>query len=174
MKRRSKVRATAAKARRPKSARLKRQSVSKDVIGLAHAAGKEGEVAQLTRELGEAREQQAAASQVLQVISSSPRDLEPVFATMLEKAVRICDAKFGTIYGREGDALHIVARHNAPPALAAAIRRKNYRPGQKTPLGRMSATKQVVHVIDLAAEQSYIEEHDPGVAGEIPSSNAPR
>ena len=57
---------------------------------------------------------------MLQVISSSPGDLQPVFATMLEKAVRICDAKFGNIHRWDGDALHLVATHNTPPAFAEA------------------------------------------------------
>jgi hypothetical protein len=69
MKRRSKVRTTAAKAPRPKSARLKRQSVPNDATPLAsHSAGAEGEITRLVRELSEAREQQSAASEVLQVI----------------------------------------------------------------------------------------------------------
>ena len=98
MKRRSKIRATAAKAQRPKSARPKRQSVADDAVRLvSHAASEGREVARLTRELSEAREQQSAASEILEVISSSPDDLQPVFATMLEKAVRICDATFGSI-----------------------------------------------------------------------------
>ena len=58
-----------------------------------------------TTDLTEALEQQTATSEVLQVISRSPGDLEPVFASMLEKAVRICDAKFGNIYRWDGDVL---------------------------------------------------------------------
>ena len=57
---------------------------------------------------------------VLQVISSSPGELKPVFATMLENAVRICAAKFGTLYLKEGDGFRAAVTHNAPPAYQEA------------------------------------------------------
>jgi putative methionine-R-sulfoxide reductase with GAF domain len=121
---------------------------------------------QRTRELSESLEQQTATSEVLQVISSSPGDLQPVFETMLQNAVRICDAKFGNIFRWEGDALHLVATHNIPPAFAELRRRSPFRPGPENPIGRMVATKAVVHVADLAAEQRYIERRDPAtIAG---------
>src|SRR5262249_32641408 len=65
----------------------------------------------LKRERDEALEQLAATSEVLQVISSTPGDLEPVFQSMLENAVRICEAKFGTLYRTEGDSVRCVAMH---------------------------------------------------------------
>ena len=85
----------------------------------------------------ESLEQQTATSEVLQVISSSPGDLEPVFEAMLENAVHICDAKFGNIYRWDGEALHLVANHNTPPAYAEFRRRHTiFVPIRQTPSSR--------------------------------------
>jgi GAF domain-containing protein len=117
-----------------------------------------------TAELTEALEQQTATSEVLQVISSSPGDLQPVFATMLEKAVRICDAKFGGIYRVEGNAMRLVATHNVPPTYEDARRFSPFHPGPKHFLGRMMRTKSVVQVVDAAADPGYVERRKEMVA----------
>ena len=125
------------------------------------------DLTQRTADLTQALEQQTATSDVLQVISNSPGDLQPVFAAMLENAVRICDAKFGNIYRWDGDTLHLIATHNTPPAFAEARRRSHPRLGPKTPIGRMVATKTVNHVADLAADQGYIEQSVPGIVAAV-------
>ena len=115
-----------------------------------------------TTELSESLERQTATSEVLKVISSSPGDLEPVFATMLEKAVRICDAKFGNIYRRDGDGFQLVATHNAPPGYAEARRRlPQHGLNPESVVGRMAAMKAVVHVADASLDLGYIERRVP-------------
>lgn len=75
------------------------------------------ELRQRTTDLTEALEQQTATSEVLQIIRGSIGDVGPVFATMLENAVRICDATFGNIYRWDGEALHLLATSRRPPSL---------------------------------------------------------
>ena len=125
------------------------------------------ELRQRTTDLSEALEQQTGTSEVLQVISRSPGDLQPVFASMLENATRICDAKFGSIARWEGQALHYVATHNLPPAFAEYRLGSPYRPALENPLNRMFTAKAVLHIADLAAERAYIERRDPGMVAAV-------
>jgi GAF domain-containing protein len=167
MRRRSRAGGEPAKTRRRKTATLKRRNAPKAVRRL-FASGHEAEVARLTRERNEAVEQQTATSKVLQVISSSPGDLQLVFETMLGEAVRICDAKFGNIFSRHGEGMHLVARHNTPAAFAE-YRRRSPRTGliPETFLGRMSATKAVLHVADIAADHGYIKQRVPEIVAAV-------
>jgi len=72
----------------------------------AYACELEQKLEARTRELSEAREQEAATAEVLRIISSSPGELELVFDAMLENAVRICEAKFGVLYRYDGKLFH--------------------------------------------------------------------
>ena len=74
------------------------------------------ELRQRTDDLSELLQQQTATADVLKVISSSPGELEPVFQAMLENAVRVCGAKFGNLWLREGDVFRIGATYGAPQA----------------------------------------------------------
>jgi transcriptional regulator with GAF, ATPase, and Fis domain len=104
------------------------------------------ELRQRTTDLSEALEQQTATSDVLQVISGSPGDLQPVFAAMLDKAARICDANFGNIFRWDGDALWLVATHNTPPAFTEHRSRVPFRPSQGNPIGDMLKANTAIHV----------------------------
>jgi GAF domain-containing protein len=126
------------------------------------------ELRQRTNDLTESLEQQTATTEVLQIISSSSGDLEPVFAAMLEKGVRICGATFGNISRWDGEVMHHVATHNAPAAFAEARKLSpDYRPGPKTIFGRLIATKKVVHVADLAADEVYVSERFPAAVSAV-------
>ena len=125
------------------------------------------ELRQRTTDLTEALEQQTATSNVLQVISSSPGDVEPVFAALLENAARICDANFGNIFRWDGDALHLIATHNTPPSFAEYRKRRPLPLKPKLPFARMVSAKAVVHCADAAALPAYTEQHDAEVAAAV-------
>jgi GAF domain-containing protein len=122
------------------------------------------EVQARTRELSEALEQQTATSEVLQVISASSGELEPVFETILANAVRICEATFGNMYLRDGQVFRIAAAHNTPPPLLEHRRRVPLRRPTSS-FGRMVRTKEVVHVADLLADPTYAEREPEVVTG---------
>src|SRR6185437_7643077 len=125
------------------------------------------ENARLLNELRESLEQQTATSDVLRVISSSPGDLQPIFAAMLEKAARICDAKFGNIFRWDGNALLLAATHNVPPALIEHRRNVPFRPSQENPIAQMLKGDAAIHVADLAEDERYLRKLDPEVVAAV-------
>jgi signal transduction histidine kinase/putative methionine-R-sulfoxide reductase with GAF domain len=115
------------------------------------------ENARLLNELRNSLERQTATADVLRVISSSPGDLQPVFDTMLEKAVRICEAKFGNLFLREGNGFRFAALHG-PESYIASARHEvvDLRDQPDAPLNRVAEGKQVVQIPDLRNDPTYL------------------
>ena len=122
----------------------------------------EKKVEQRTTELSESLEHQTATSEVLQVISRSPGDLNPVFHTILVSAIRICDAQFGLLLLFEDGGFRCASMQNLPPAFAETFSRAPViRPPADDPLGRLASTRQVIHVADVRQEPGYVAGFPP-------------
>jgi two-component system, NtrC family, sensor kinase len=165
MRRRDKAGSKAAKMQRPKT--LKRRNAPKVAHRRKPSAADAGKIALLEHKLNEALEQQTATSEILKVISGSPGHLEPVFKAMLEKAVRICEAKFGVLWLCENGGFRLVAQRNTPPAFAEHWRTHPVvHPVPGTGLRRLAETRQVAHIADMTKIQPYIE-RDPFVVSSV-------
>jgi len=147
----------------------------------AYACELEQKLEARTRELAEARahlsealEQQTATAEVLRVISSSPGALEPVFEAMLANAVRLCEAKFGNLFLREGNAFRAVAVHSPSTTFVEWYRREpliELSDISHTPLARVASSKEVLHIFDLREDQAYFE-RNPRIVAIVESANA--
>ncbi len=109
----------------------------------------------LLTELRETLDQQTATAEVLQVISSSPGDLEPVFDAMLEKALGLCGAAFGALWTYDGERVHAAAVHNAPPAFEEFLTRAPHAVGPDNAHGRLLRGEPVIHIADVARDAAY-------------------
>jgi len=109
----------------------------------------------LFNETKEALERQTATAEVLQVISSSPTDLKPVYETILANVTRLCEANFAALFLYDGEFLTGVAHHNATRQLAEAISRGGIRPSRETTTRLAALERRVVHVEDLLNDPAF-------------------
>ncbi|MGH9806534.1 MAG: GAF domain-containing protein, partial [Terriglobia bacterium] len=123
------------------------------------------ENARLLNELRESLDQQTATSNVLGVISSSQGELDPVFDSILENAVRICGARFGNLALYDGTTMRLATTFNAPEEFARGRPKGTIIPLDISPLGTVVQTKQKLHVADLAAEEQYSRSYLVTLAG---------
>src|SRR5437660_6143441 len=120
-------------------------------------------IADLQRKLDESRAerdealaQQTATAEVLQVINSSPGDLAPVFDTMLEKALRLCEAEIGVLWSYDGELMHPTAIRSPSPEYAKFLRQG----GPRRPAGNQRPLLQgerFVQIDDLSASEGYLQ-----------------
>ena len=114
------------------------------------------ENARLLTETREALAQQTATAEVLGVINSSPGDLAPVFDAMLEKTMRLCDARFGQLVTSTDGEVFTIAAAQGPPAIVDFLRnRPPTRPGSGTSMERLLHGERCVHIHDAMAEEAY-------------------
>jgi transcriptional regulator with GAF, ATPase, and Fis domain len=117
-----------------------------------------------TRELNEALEHQTATSEVLDLISRTPTNVQPVFDAIIESAVRLCDAVFGVVWRYDGELLDYAASHNfTPDVLDQIFKTYPKRPDRSIAAGRAILDGRIAHVPDMLADPEY--GHELALAG---------
>src|SRR5215467_9233232 len=152
----SKTKIESKRAAAPKSPMSEDASVRDLEERLAEALKREAEAREQlqtrNREQVAAQEQQIATAEILQVISGSPTDLQPVFDTIARSAARLCDAFDAAIYRRDGDTLHLVAHEGPIPTASMQALVRGWTPGRAVLDGR------TVHLADIQAEADEFPE----------------
>jgi signal transduction histidine kinase len=112
-------------------------------------------IAELERDLAEALERQSAAARVLEVLGGSTFELDPVFETVLQQAVRLCRADAGLIYVLDGDVYRVAATMGASQAYRDYITPLPLQAGSGGVVGRVGSERRTVQIRDAASDPGY-------------------
>jgi GAF domain-containing protein len=166
MRRRSRAIGEPTKAQRRKTVARKRRIAPKAVRpGGSSAAREETKVARLNRELSKARQQQAATSEILGVISRSNFKLQPVLQSVVKTAMRLCRAEQAVIYRHQDGTYRFAAGHSTVPAYLEIEKQTVILPGKGTVVGRTALTRQVARIDDAWNDPLYEKKRDAKIGG---------
>ena len=138
-----------------KGRRANRSKTCKVSTAASPIADLQKQVGTLTRELKDLREQQTATSDILKVISRSTLDLQQVFETLAESAVRLCSAECGFVFRFDGQLLRFVVGHNVSPEFRDFLERNPITPGRGSNAGRAAVERHTVHNLDVQSDPEY-------------------
>src|SRR5215468_4087081 len=146
------------KKSRSRTATARKAANAPKAVRASRPASTKAEIARLSRELRQAREQQAATAEVLSLISDSPADLFPVFDRIVKNAGRLCQSVLSAAYRRDGDHVHLVAHDQFSPESVAAVRKAYPAPITSSNLISVAVReRRVVHEPDVLISGGYSE-----------------
>src|SRR3954453_10217198 len=149
--------ASKAKARNASPAKGRKITKTKRRIAPAAARVKRPSVSSPSKDLKEARAQQAATAEILKVIASSPDNVQPVLDAIAETSARLCGADFAFVNKLDADTFHLAASNNANADWVRYVRNHPVTPGRATVVGRTLLERRTVHVKDVLADREYTD-----------------